>query len=89
MCSVKYTLEAFAFLAFFFSLVSIPLEMLLYVVEHYKNTSTPAAEMNGDHMATHALTEKKDEERISKDDPDSEISAAPTAEQAHIDKETV
>jgi len=50
----------------FFSFVSIPLEMLLYVVEHYKNTSTPVEEMNGDHMATHALTEKKDEERISK-----------------------
>jgi len=76
-------------LAFFFSFVSIPLEMLLYVIEHYKTSPTPIAELNGDHMATHALTEKKEEERIDKDDPDSEISAAPTAEHAPIDKETV
>ena len=40
--------------------------MLLYVVEHYKPSSTPVAETNGDHMATHALTEKKEEERIEK-----------------------
>ena len=40
--------------------------MLLYVVEHYKTSSTPVAATNGDHMATHALTEKKEEERIEK-----------------------
>jgi hypothetical protein len=48
----------------FFSFVAIPLEMLLFVVEHYKtSTPPPVATTNGDHMATHALTEKKEEER--------------------------
>jgi hypothetical protein len=51
----------------FFSFVSIPLEILLFVVEHYKTATSPSvAPTNGEHMATHALTEQKEEERIGK-----------------------
>lgn len=50
----------------FFSFVSIPLEMLLYIVEHYKTpTPPPVTATQEKFVATRFLTEKE-EERISR-----------------------
>ncbi|QDS72909.1 hypothetical protein FKW77_007845 [Venturia effusa] len=82
-CNLKYTLEAFAFVAFFFSFMSIPLEILLYVIEHYK-TPAPVTGIHEHHMATPVLINQKHEERILRgtflDVSVSENSTAPTAE---------
>jgi len=47
-CSKKHALEAFTFLAFFFTFVAIPLDTLLYINEHYTVKVKPImAEKNG------------------------------------------
>ncbi|KAE9969595.1 hypothetical protein EG328_005724 [Venturia inaequalis] len=92
-CGIKYALEAFAGVAFVCSFISAPLEMRLYIVEHYETTTAPSpavAETHIIHMATHALPEEMQDERIIRDDPDDEISDVRTAEQPYfLEEKTV
>lgn len=72
LCTEKYVLQAFAFVAFFCTFLAIPLDGLLYVFEHYKNPAyyDPAPHTNGHsngvangHTATPALMEKSEDEK--------------------------